>query len=886
VRRVVTIHSKIIGLSAVLVLAACGSCGGAPPTRVERDDRVGRQVLVPEKPGEANHRIAQPGDFVLESAQLHVLIGGPGRRPLERGTVLDLRLRGTATDQSLSHWSFALRANDRDVSLALNGMHLVERDDRPVVRVMTVAKLGQRVIHVDREIALSPVEGVLNVATSIWADEGEPIEGLRVVERLDWDGATPFAPGVGEVVDEEVHRVPWVARDGRASAVMLGYLNGAMHVRTTFQPHGAELLPGTTRVLSPQGTMTPGTALRLQAFATLAHYGVSDAVRRFGWARGKPFPEVSAYLPYVPAGTLVRVYDAAGAVQVRGRPGPDGTVIMTLPDATPGTTATPGTSKPGVMTIAATAWGHAATPPVRVTAGQAVTLRIPKGGRVHVVVRDVAGRTMPGRIRFESLDNPRKKIDLGPDHNAGGARDSVITIDGDIEVPLMPGRFLVRVTRGPEYSMVEETVEVTESFQPQVGARLELLVDPGAWIGSDFHLHSEPSPDSQVTLEDRVAGLVAEGVRFAVPTDHDHVTSLAAAIKKLGVKGFGTVSGLEVTTGEPVIGHFNAYPYPIDPSLPGNGAFQHRGLDAQQIFAGLHAVATNPLVQVNHPRMEHGIGYFDAYAYDPRTGESKPGFSTEYDVLEVWNGFDLARPDVFERVFQDWLAILSRGQRLVGAGNSDSHTVRSQWVGYPRTYVYAPEGQDVPDAVMTSLRAGRVFVSNGPFLEATIDNRGPGEIVTPTRGNVTLQVRVRAVPWMDVTTLECWVGGQLVHTEPVAPKMPKVTKATRNGPAPLPPVIRMLKAIKLPVTADTFIVVRVSGTKPMDAFFGRNAIPPVAFTNPIFVDADSDGRLPWFPPPPEPDASVPLDAAIDPPTAPVAPAPTKHTHAAGVPHTH
>jgi hypothetical protein len=58
---------------------------------VERDDRVGRQVLVPERPGTANHRVAQPGDFVLESAQLHVLIGGPGRRPLERGTVLDLR---------------------------------------------------------------------------------------------------------------------------------------------------------------------------------------------------------------------------------------------------------------------------------------------------------------------------------------------------------------------------------------------------------------------------------------------------------------------------------------------------------------------------------------------------------------------------------------------------------------------------------------------------------------------------------------------------------------------------------------------------------------------------------------------------------------------------
>lgn len=856
------------GLS-VLLFVGLLSCGGAPPTRIDRDNAVGRRVAARERSDLAGGKVALPGDYVLENENLRVLVGGLGRKGVERGALLEIRLRSAGSYQSLTHWSFGLNIKDRGIKLTPIDLHLIERNGQPAVRFLTAGWLGDRVVHVDREVALAAVDGVLNVSSSVWTESGDPIEDARIVERVDWEGATPFAPGVGEIVDEEIHRVPWLARDGRSSALVLGYLQGALHVKTSFQPHGADRLPGSTTVLSPAGIVNSGEAMRLQAFVALAHYGVSDALRRFGWARGKPFAEANVHLPYVPAGTLARVYHN-GVVQVRGRPGPDGNLVMPLPDP-------PSGSQPFKLTIAATAWGHAATVPVSIVANQRVVLNIPRGGSVHVVVRDRDGRNMPGRIRFESIDRPVKKIDLGPDYNASGARDTVITVNGDVEIPLMAGRFIVRVSRGPEYSLFEETIEVTESFQPQVGAKLERVLDPGAWIGSDFHLHSSPSPDSQVTLEDRVASLAAEGVRFAVPTDHDHVTSLIEAIQTLGVRDFGTVSGVEVTTAEPIFGHFNAYPYPLDPSQPGNGAPSPRGLTGISLFDQLHQVTTNPLVQVNHPRMEGGIGYFDAYAFDPHTGQAREGFSESFDVLEVWNGFDLARPAVYEQVFREWLAILMRGNRIVATGNSDSHSVRYQWAGYPRTFVNAPEGPSQPDAVIAALRAGRAFVSDGPFLEVTIDGHGPGELVPAANGKVKVRVHVRAAPWMDVSTLECWVGETLVRSEPIVLRPAK--NARRGAPAGPRPVERLLKEIELPITQDSFVVVRVSGAEPMNAYFARNDILPGAFTNPIFIDADGDAITPWIR---EPSTTVDAGSA----DAHVTSIPT-HTHGSDTPaHTH
>jgi hypothetical protein len=199
-----------------------------------------------------------------------------------------------------------------------------------------------------------------------------------------------------------------------------------------------------------------------------------------------------------------------------------------------------------------------------------------------------------------------------------------------------------------------------------------------------------------------------------------------------------------------------------------------------------------------------------------------------------------------ERVFQEWLALLEAGVRVVGTGNSDSHPVRYHWAGYPRTYVYAPDGPRDAANVLDALRAGRVFVTSGPFLEASIEGQLPGSRVSARNGQVMLDVVVRAPAYIDVEELQVFVGRTLVHTIPIRHARP-VVDPDPSSARDAPPIVRYQGRLRVPIERDSPVVVRVRSALPMDDFFGRRGVIPMAFTNPIFVDADGDGLLPWFP---------------------------------------
>jgi hypothetical protein len=416
--------------------------------------------------------------------------------------------------------------------------------------------------------------------------------------------------------------------------------------------------------------------------------------------------------------------------------------------------------------------------------------------------------------------------ELGPEESAGGAVDTVVTVGGEVTVPLTPGTYRVIVTRGIEWSIREERVEVTETFRPDLQVALSHEVDPGDWIGADYHLHAAPSPDSQVTLEDRVASLVAEGVRFAVPTDHNHVTDYAPAIEELGIRGFGTVPGVEVTTWDPAFGHFNAYPWPLSPSAPMNGAPAYERMTPGALFERLHEQGEDVLVQVNHPRMEHDIGYFEVLGLNARTGSAGDEYSGSFDALEVWNGFDLARVQMFERVLDDWMHLLARGHRVVATGNSDSHRVRYQWAGYPRTYVNVPGGSvDDPLAVVRALRAGRAFVSSGPFLRVRAGEAGLGDTVTLEGDALDVHVTVRAPAWMDVGQIDFYAGPEIVATQAIPPPA--------EGEAPA--VTRFDGVVTVPVGRAPYLVVLARGERGLETLLGKNGVPPIAFTNPIWL---------------------------------------------------
>lgn len=825
----------ILAVAAGLMAATCGQ---PRPTRLEGEGvRAWKARRVERAPAPAAVSVA-PGDFVLEGGGTRVILGGLQRGGEGPGAVLQVLVRGASDDDGVVLLGPRVYHGQRHAPVRVEDMYIVERAGRPAVRMEGVAHVQGRVVAVVQEVTLGGDGAWLSFTSRVQARDGEGLTGLRLGGRLAWGGAPPFVPGVGSLDDPAWHEANWLGRGGEAVSVAFGFHEGPLRVRGVYEQHGDARFLSHTEMTSPRlGLGADGDgAARLRSNLAVAAGSLAEPVRRLGWARGDPFPEVLVTLPYAPDGARVMARAEGEGPVLHAAADAGGQVLLPLP---------PIRDRPSAPThvLDATAYGHATSDPVSVRASdRRVRIRIPRGGRVRVTVADGDGKPLIGRVRLLGVQGTSTP-DLGPVWRAGGAGDTVIAAEGDVVLPVPPGQYRAIVSHGPEWSLQDETVEVTETFQPRVRGRLEHVIDPGEWVPCDFHLHAAPSYDSEVALEDRLTSLAAEGIAFAVPTDHNHVTDYAPAASSLALPGFGTVPGVEVSTWDPVFGHFNAYPYPVRSDDPRNGAPAYQRTSPAELFSALRKAGEDVVVQVNHPRLEPDIGYFDLMGLDPTTGSASDAYSDDFDVVEVWNGFDIARPERVEQVLQDWLALLARGDRVVANGSSDSHQIPFQWAGYPRTYVQVPGGAaEDGRAVVRSLLAGRAFVTNGPFLEAWVGDAGLGDVASPEGDVLPVKVRVRAAPWMTVDAIDLFVGDERVRTVPVETSGTPAGTARRDG-------VRFDDTVELAAPDhDAFVVVRVRGEDTLDAFFGREEVRPMAFTNPIWVDADGDGAVPWVEP--------------------------------------
>jgi hypothetical protein len=155
------------------------------------------------------------------------------------------------------------------------------------------------------------------------------------------------------------------------------------------------------------------------------------------------------------------------------------------------------------------------------------------------------------------------------------------------------------------------------------------------------------------------------------------------------------------------------------------------------------------------------------------------------------------------------------------------------------------------------------LMTNGPFVTVDVEGAGMGQMATAQDGRVRVKGEVRTAPWVRPDTLTIYVGGTKVRTL-VIPREERLFTYSEDLDAGL----------------DTFVVVEVSGGANMfpvvptfdeppqlinDALaaiggslgLGGNAygtlrpelihpVTPMALTNPVYVDANGDGK--WTPP--------------------------------------
>ncbi|MCE9594010.1 MAG: CehA/McbA family metallohydrolase [Planctomycetes bacterium] len=462
-------------------------------------------------------------------------------------------------------------------------------------------------------------------------------------------------------------------------------------------------------------------------------------------------------------------------------------------------------------------------------------------------IRDENDRPMPGRLTF--LDDAKHEPALFTDKDpASGVlavrRNVVYTLGPRVTITVPAGTYTIFATRGPEWSLAQRSVvfEAGRDYEWSPSLRHEL--DTPGWASADFHLHTYThSGHGDANLNERIVSLIGEGVEFAVATDHNKNIDYQPTLRALGVsERITAITGDEVSTD---IGHFNAFP--LDPK---RAPIDSTPVDAHVLFASMraetNAFSVAPIVQVNHPRYAD-IDYFGHVHFDPITGRSSdPNWSPDFDAVEILNanpmwGYD-EPGEVTEHtgpnlhsVLVDWFHLLNRGARYAAVGNSDSHTVTYDFAGYPRNYVGVDDsnpGALDPRQVAAAVRARKCFTTSGPFLDVLVEGREMGSDVQtvasgPRTGKAKLEIRARSASWISFDRVRVFLNGDLLWSARVDP----------NAHA-------FETTLDLAPRADAWVVVTVDGSGDLApvAIASDRPVRPIAIGNPIWIDADRDGK--------------------------------------------
>jgi hypothetical protein len=744
------------------------------------------------------------GDFVLRNEKIHALIGGnlPDRRAnmsteyagVTPGSLYDLDLRGAANDQITVFRPGQLLGPLSWVRVVKDG-----RDGEAVVESVRTAAAGNRVFT-RHEYKIAAGWQHL-VVTSVWRNESR--QAVEITPRPAWkEFSERWDAGkihVGDAID---------AFDKRAYAWV--ELSGDFSEKIS---------------LAPGGEHRVELALAMSD-SPLAAYGMAAALQE---ATGTV------------TGVLRDADHSAVFVEVGGK------AIPAYPD------------KEGRFRFQLPAGRYTArfadigrdvqSKELMVRAGTETSLDFQIGAAtaVQFAIKDEAGQPSPGKVQFLGR-NGTKTPNFGTDYRAHGGNHQYQTHDGRFTQQVPPGDYLIRITRGPEYDLVEREISVAKGQTVSVAATMKRTVQTPGWISTDFHAHSTPSGDNYCNTRDRIINFAAEHIEFAPTTEHNRIYDWGSTIDELGLSGrIKTIIGLELTgRGQ----HFNSFPLKRAPFEQDGGSPKWStdprvtALLLREAFDG----GAERWVQANHPIVSE---VFNDRNRDGVEDGGYVGFDRMIDAAEVWSTEILnlnptytlqrnGKETVIENRTFGWLQMLNQGRHVWCVAVSDSHRIFGNGAGGWRMYV--PSSTDEPsqinpDEIIKHSKAGRMVLTNGPFLEVTADGHPIGATII-SAGGVKLRVKVQAADWMDVDRVQVLVNGRPLPEY-------NFTRARHGGKFKSAGTLRFDEEIDVKLQRDAhLIVVAIGENSSLEKGWGlswESGMKPMAYTNPIYVDVDGKG---------------------------------------------
>jgi hypothetical protein len=422
------------------------------------------------------------------------------------------------------------------------------------------------------------------------------------------------------------------------------------------------------------------------------------------------------------------------------------------------------------------------------------------------------------------------------------------------------GNYEVYATRGLEYGLTKTKISIKEGETVSLIAKEpKREVNSDGWLSSDFHVHSAPSFDTKISVRQRLKSFVAQGGDVMISSEHniiyDYENDMAA--ENLG-GDMAVLAGTELTslTRTPKTpysyGHANVFPMEFKETQYSGGLLKHEGNRIRELIELFGSDSEQVILQMNHARKtavkDDDSYYLDHLVYgnsydpglplisdnnksliekDPKTGLR----DIDIDLIEVANGSFLGEFfSNYEVLRQDWFSFLQQGEIIFASANSDSHG-NVELVAMPRNYVYVGDDNIANfnrDTFISAISDGQIFGSSGPLI--TVSEQG-GEIKVAqaigvsrmlSGSDVSLQVNIDAASWVPVDTLNIYVNG--------------VLEETRSA------VANSQQDFEFNFSHDSFVVFEVTGQVNELYSLIAPTLTPMAFTNPVFIDADNDGK--------------------------------------------
>lgn len=787
-----------LALASVALVACSGKPGprapSEPPARAFRIERPADLLLGAIAVGRA-------GDYRLDNGVVAVVVNAPDNVlgfAVSGGNLVDAaRLGPDGVGRDDLRQMFLYLDDDFPRQGRFDRVEIAAAAGDEAVLVAHGADSHAPAIAIRHEYRLARGADYVTLRTTFTNTGDAPVTAYEVGDVFQLGPGERFFPGRGFAKGRV--EAPWLASVGDHQTY--GYTTASGELGG---PHGTSWSDTIVATLA----LPPGASATIERFLVIGDgTGVAGVAGRIAALRGEPRAPLVARVGEATGapirGALVTAVDEDGAPAATGITDAEGRVAIPVP--------------PGNYHVTATARGRAPSPTLTIEdvglrdESRTVQLVMQPPGRVAVRVREGAG-PVPAKLTVLAVGDTAVPA-LGQRHRGNGADNAAVTATGEHTFELAPGRYLIVASRGLEYTIASAEVAVEAGAMARLDLQLERVVDTAGYVGGDFHQHALPSGDSAVTLEDRVASNLAEGVEILVSTDHNALTDYAPVVARMAAPApLFTMVGVEATS--ETHGHFNGYPVVPTVDAPRHGAPLVERLDSVAIMRALRALGDDVVVQVNHPRAPTS-GYFALAGLDPAAVAQPPAFAVEFDAFELVNG---KRLDAVDALLVDWYWLLSQGHVVTAMGNSDTHAVTDSEAGYPRSYVGVgvDDPRELTDAaVREAIKRRDVLITNGPYV--TLRDAEGASVIGRTVKDGRVELVVQAAPWVDVTEIEIVASGKTWRRIPV--------KAEPGA------VVRHRETLRL--RPGGWYVVIVRGVSDLGPVVPETS--PLAIVNPVWV---------------------------------------------------